>query len=235
MQIKKYRHKHQSFLVQGTKSIIELLRSDIRVEQLYISEKLEIELISKGLHEGVDYEVVSSGDIQKVSTLSTNGDGIAVAHIPDEENLTSDGDFVLVLDSINDPGNLGTIVRTADWYGIEKIVCSTSCVDFYNPKVISATMGSFARIKVMYKNLEEYFDNIKGEVVGTVLDGVSIYESDLPRSGYIVIGSESHGISEQITNYVSCPVTIPGRGGGESLNAGVAAGIVLDNIFRPNS
>ncbi len=143
-----------------------------------------------------------------------------------------ENDFCLVLDDLRDPGNLGTIIRTADWYGINHIVASEETADFYNPKTISATMGSFCRVNVFYTDLIEFFSDNKLPVLGTFLDGADVHQFDFGKGGLIVIGNESNGISGALNKFISHRISISKIGGAESLNAAVATGIVLDNIFR---
>ena len=140
----------------------------------------------------------------------------------------------LVLDDIRDPGNLGTIIRTADWYGINKIIASSETADFYNPKVISATMGSFTRTKIFYTGLESYLAGQTGRpIYGAFLHGNSIYQTDFSSGGFLVIGNESRGISERLEPHITERITIPRIGKAESLNAAIATAVVLDNIRRP--
>jgi RNA methyltransferase, TrmH family len=147
-----------------------------------------------------------------------------------------ENEFVLVLDDIRDPGNLGTILRIADWYGIKKVICSENTVDFYNPKVISASMGSFTRIKIYYSEISKYIENIDKkvniEIIGTFLNSENVHRFDFPTSGYIVLGNESNGISTEVEKYITKKITIPRFGHAESLNVGIATAVVLDNLKR---
>jgi TrmH family RNA methyltransferase len=151
--------------------------------------------------------------------------------------IIADADeFVLVLDDIRDPGNLGTILRIADWYGIKKVICSETTVDFYNPKVVSASMGSFTRILVYYSEISEYFENIEKnkntEIIGTFLNSENVHHFDFPSSGYIVLGNESNGIGSEVEKVITKKITIPRFGEAESLNVGIATAVVLDNLRR---
>ncbi|MFM7487408.1 MAG: RNA methyltransferase, partial [Cytophagales bacterium] len=146
--------------------------------------------------------------------------------------LTVGDEFALVLDDIRDPGNLGTIIRTADWYGIKKIIASEETADFYNPKVIHATMGSFCRVQIFYTSLLQYLSDASQPVYGAFLDGDNVHDIDFSKSGLLVIGNEAQGISKVVENKVTQRITIPKRGGAESLNASVATAILLDNVFR---
>jgi TrmH family RNA methyltransferase len=144
----------------------------------------------------------------------------------------ADNELILVLDQVGDPGNLGTIIRVADWYGIKQIICSPDCADFYNPKVIAATMGSFARVKISHTNLIEYLSQQTKPVYGAFLEGKNIHKSKLSDSAFIVMGSESHGISQAVGKYITDKITIPAFGQAESLNVAMATGIILDNFKR---
>ena len=143
-------------------------------------------------------------------------------------------DIQLVLDNIQDPGNLGTIIRLADWFGIEQIICSENTVDFYNPKVIQATMGSFTRVNIVYQNLKELLQNTDRPVFGTDMTGKNLYKTDFPKNFYLVLGNEGNGISPEIKNLVTESLTIPRFGrlqSTESLNVSMAAGIILGQVF----
>jgi TrmH family RNA methyltransferase len=144
-------------------------------------------------------------------------------------------EWIIALDNINNPGNLGTIVRTADWFGIQSIVCSLNCADFYNPKVIQATMGSFTRVNVYYTDLEKWLSNEtqKTPIYGAVMDGYSLYDTDIPENGILLIGNESHGISKSLHPFIFKKIKIPAYGGGaESLNASIATAVILAELRR---
>jgi TrmH family RNA methyltransferase len=158
---------------------------------------------------------------------------VAVAKMPsktDAINLT--GKLTIVLDGIQDPGNLGTIIRIADWFGVQQIVASEDTVDVYNPKVIQATMGSFMRVSVAYKNIADWLPTLQLPVYGALLEGENIFTTKLPKQGILVIGSEAKGIRVNCIDFITHPVTIPKIGGAESLNAGVATGIIVAQLTR---
>ncbi|MDD2907007.1 MAG: RNA methyltransferase [Candidatus Gracilibacteria bacterium] len=230
---KKTRIEEGLFLVEGEKSILELLNSSFEIAYLYISEKFEqkhMDVLSN-----VVYEISDIETIEKVSVINSNNAGIAIVKSKENLELKIENDeFVVVLDTINDPGNLGTIIRTCDWYGIKKIVCSNETVELTNPKVVASSMGSISRLQIYYTDLKAYFENNKSPIYGAFLDGENIHRVDFEKikSGFIVIGNESHGISEKIENFVTNKITIPRLGMAESLNAGIACGIILDNVFR---
>ncbi len=235
LQQKKFRLEHQSFVVEGAKSVVELLKSDFEIELLFVTKLFfeENESLLKNLL--VQPELVYANELEKVGSFTSNNAALGVVKTKENvELLVKDKEFALILDDIRDPGNLGTIIRIADWYGITKIICSTSTVDIYNPKVINSTMGSFTRISLYYTDLEIFIKNKKVNIYGTLLDGENIHQTKFAESGYIVIGNEANGISEEITKLITHKITIPKFGGAESLNAGIATAVVLDNVFRRN-
>lgn len=228
---KKYRAENERFLVEGEKSILELLNSDFEIEIVYSAPYLAAEI--RAADYKVRLEEASEEEIGKVSTLKNNHSGVAI--VKTRENTPvycGEKEVILVLDDIRDPGNLGTIIRLADWYGLKNIVCSEDTVEFYNPKVIASTMGSFTRINCYYTNLDKYFDEVDLPMMGTFLEGQNVHEFIFPAAGYLVIGSESHGISPSIKERMTFQITIPRFGGAESLNAANATAIVLDNLKR---
>ncbi|MCP4522673.1 MAG: RNA methyltransferase [Candidatus Gracilibacteria bacterium] len=228
---KKGRQSESKFLVEGGKNIEELLQSDFKVSFLYLTEKCVLKYGEKLKNR--EYIICSEKDIQKSTSLSSNDMGIAIVECKDQK-LPDDftDELILVLDTINDPGNLGTIIRIADWYGIKNIFCSHETVDFYSPKVISSTMGSFGRVNIIKTDLVDFLSTYKNTIYGAYLDGKSIHDSTFDNTGCIVIGNESHGISESLGQYITKKITIPRFGGAESLNAGVATAIILDNFKR---
>jgi RNA methyltransferase, TrmH family len=233
LQQKKFRLEHQSFVVEGAKSVLELLKSDFEIELLFVTNDffVENEVLLQNL--SVQAIIVNSVELEKAGTFSSNNAALAIVKTKKNlELLVEENEFTLILDNIRDPGNLGTIIRIADWYGIKKIICSESTVDFYNPKVINATMGSFSRINLYYTDLEAFIKKQSVNIYGTLLNGDNIHKTKFAKSGYIVIGNEANGISEPIEKLITHKITIPRFGGAESLNAGIATAVVLDNVFR---
>jgi len=235
LQIKKYRQEHQRFLVEGTKSVQELLKSDLETELLLCTPKFFLE--NEKILKKISVEQISQSELEKLGTLQSNDASLAVVKMRENTPFIAESnEFALVLDDIRDPGNLGTILRIADWYGIKKIICSETTVDFYNPKVVSASMGSFSRILVYYSEISEYFENIaktsKVEIIGTFLNSENVHRFDFPSSGYIVLGNESNGIGAKVEKLINKKITIPRFGEAESLNVGIAAAVVLDNLRR---
>lgn len=233
LQQKKFRLEHQSFVVEGAKSVIELLKSDFAIELLFITQSFFVDNEALLQDLSIAPEIVEANELEKAGSYSSNNAALAVVKTKENvELLVADKEFALILDDIRDPGNLGTIIRIADWYGITKIICSNSTVDVYNPKVINSTMGSFTRISLYYTDLGDFIKNQSVNIYGTLLDGENIHLTNFSKSGYIVIGNEANGISEEITKLITHKITIPRLGGAESLNAGIATAVVLDNVFR---
>lgn len=233
---KKFRHQHGAFLVEGTKSVQEFLRSDYQILSLYF---LPGTLTKMGkIPENTELFEVTQQELKKISQLTTPQDILAVVKIPafsqknSLETLQLKSQFALVLDEIQDPGNLGTIIRTADWFGIHYIFCSRGTVDAYNPKTVQATMGSLSRLCVMYMDLPSLFEHLKWPVFGAVLDGQSIFQTDFGQEGLILLGNEGHGISETHRPYIDQGVTIPRMGGAESLNVAISAALFCAEVVR---
>ena len=176
--------------------------------------------------------VVSESELTNIGSLEVSTAALAVVKMkPHRKPVLSHSDFTLVLDAIRDPGNLGTIIRTADWYGIKNIIASTDTTEMYSPKVINATMGSFLRVDVFYTALELFLPSLKMQSYGAFLDGINVHKMKPLGGGLIVIGNEARGISPMVEKLISHRITIPRYGHAESLNAAVATAIVLDVFF----
>lgn len=226
---KKYRQEYGLFLVEGEKSVLELLHSDWVIDYLFVTDYFfnkYSEIIGD-----VPYKIVNQEKIEKIGTFKSNDSAIAIAKQKEKEDLKID-EITIVLDKIQDPGNLGTILRTADWYGIKNIIASQDSVDLYNPKVISASKGSFSRVNVYYTNLVEFLSNLDTVVIGSFLEGEDIYQFDFPQKGILVLGNESSGISEEIEKVIDKKVSINKFGKAESLNVSIATAVILDNWKR---
>jgi RNA methyltransferase, TrmH family len=230
LQLKKYRKEEQSFLVEGTKSVLELLNSDFEISMVAATQEF-IDRHQKQLtRRNVETILASEGELGSAGSLLTNSGALAVARMkPNLKPSHGANDFVLALDDIRDPGNVGTIIRTADWYGIKTVVASEETADFYNSKTINATMGSFCRISVYYTDLSAYLETAS-KVYGAFLDGEDVHRVAFGRGGVVVVGNESNGISTAVAARIHQKITIPKFGGAESLNAGVATAIILDSI-----
>ena len=226
---KKYRKQYNQYLVQGEKNVLELLNSPLKAVDIFATQAF-INTHQNQFPE-VDFTPAEEESLTKVSTLVSNNAAIAVVDMP-KADLPNNTGLILALDGVSDPGNLGTIIRVADWYGIQHIVTSTDSADAYNPKTISATMGSFVRVSVSQVELPEYLQTLNMPIYGAFLDGQSVHTTDLSAKGVLLMGSESHGIREQCAKLVSDKITIPAFGEAESLNVAMATGIILDNFKR---
>lgn len=237
LQQKKYRRLHQEFIAEGPKIVFELIQSDYRIKSIYGTEQFKEEYNNLFEKKSVHIETISEKELKQISTLSTPNQVLSVSEIPDLQFDPSNIDeLVLALENLQDPGNLGAIIRSADWFGINTIICSEDTVDLYNPKVIQATMGSFLRIKVHYVNLEEVLEKLPEEipVFGTVLNGENIYQAKLDDTGIILIGNESKGISNHLMKSIDKKISIPRQSDSwtESLNASIAASLVMAEFRR---
>ncbi|WP_298157351.1 RNA methyltransferase [Flavobacterium sp.] len=228
LQQKKNRALNGLFIAEGVKVISELLDSHFSLEHLYTTAPLFVEIPAS------KRSVISETEIGKISALNTANNALAVFRIPDAVPTKQQG-LIVALDDIRDPGNLGTIIRLCDWFGIAQIVCSEETVDVYNPKVVQATMGSLARVNVSYLNLNNFLANSDIPVFGTFMDGENIYKSILPSEGIIVMGNEANGISIDVEKTVSKRLSIPRFGNNqktESLNVATATAIILSEFCR---
>jgi len=224
---KKYRQKYNLFLVEGNKIIKELPNSDYEIADLYSIAPEELNIKTAN-----DVKILPA-ELKKISFLQTPKDSVAVCKIP-ENKILQEVSIQLILDGIQDPGNLGTIIRLADWFGIEQIICSNDTVDLYNPKVIQATMGSFLRVNVCYVDLEYYLSNYSFPILGTDMDGENIYKTEFPEKFSLVFGNEGNGLRASTENLITKMITIPRFGKNqstESLNVSMSAGIILGEIF----
>lgn len=223
------RKKHQAFLVEGPKLVEELLSTQFKVKHILATEDwINTHSISK------DVSLFKSLELDKFSLLTKANQVIAVVEYPNiEESKLDTTQYILVLDTVQDPGNLGTIIRTADWFGIHQIVCSKETADIFNPKVVQASMGSVFRVHVYYRDLIETLNLHKDlPVYGTLLEGSNINQIQFEKKGFIIIGNESKGISEELKKRVQHAVYIPRalNSKTESLNASVACGILLSHL-----
>lgn len=235
LHLKKFRDAEGLFLVEGRKSVEMLLASDFRVEELFATE--EAYERNRRMLGSVPVTLVTVAEMERISTLATPPELMAVARQASQTLTVPDNEPVLVLDRIADPGNMGTIIRTADWFDIRHIVCSPDCVEFYNPKTIQATMGSFAHVSVHKRPLAEFLrgESARRRVLGTFLNGEKVNEFTFRDNDIVVVGNESNGISEEVAATVTQRITIPspvqGRDTAESLNAAIAAAVTM-SIWR---
>ncbi|HJH60802.1 MAG TPA: RNA methyltransferase [Bacteroidetes bacterium] len=234
----KYRKESGLFTVEGNKLVQELINSRFNIDSITVTASW-IEK-NKNLAEKLPkYDIITSKQMTQISNMVTPPGILATAATPEYhiDSKDSEHEMLLMLDGINDPGNLGTIIRTADWFGINKIVTSEDTSEPWQPKVIQSSMGSIFRIKIMECDIVKFLNEVKTPVYGALMEGKDIYNTHIiGNKGVIIIGSESHGIRKNIMQNISCPVNIP-RGNGrmtESLNASIAAGIIMSEIFRKN-
>lgn len=226
---KKQRAAERSFIVEGVKLVQELMIAGYPVKKIYATDQW---VMPKGNY---DVTRISEQELEKISSLQTSNQVLAIVQ---QQELTDEPQWnhklTLVLDGIQDPGNMGTIIRIADWYGIDQIIASEDTVELYNPKVIQSTMGSFMRVKVWYRDIASLLEKREVTIYGAVLDGKSMYEIKPPDTGILVIGNESKGIREGLQSLIDERITIPRIGQAESLNAAVALGILLSQFRKPH-
>ena len=224
---KKDRQKMGLFVVEGKKSVKEFVESKrFQLHEIFVTSDF-IENYSDAIE-------ISLHDLKKVSSLVNPDDCIAVFKIPTLPIAEYTG-LILALDRITDPGNLGTIIRLADWFGVKQIWCSQGTVDLYNPKVIQSTMGSMTRVEVVYMDLEDVLQSSDIPIIATAMDGESVYEISLPSKAVIVLGNEANGISSEVFDLADHKITIPrfnSNGKTESLNVAMACGILLSELRR---
>jgi RNA methyltransferase, TrmH family len=241
LQRKKNREEEKLFVIEGDKIVREFIGSAMEIETLIADPEFIGSLSGEQLHSAGEVIPVSHEELRKASSLKTPHNAMAVVKMPETQNTLSvmPEELVVALDFIQDPGNLGTIIRAAVWFGIRNMICSENCVDIYNPKVIQATMGAILNITVSYTDLKLYFARAAEKnlpVFGTLLEGESIYTGKLARKGIILLGNESRGISDELLPFITEKLTIPkfttASRGIESLNAGMAASIVFSEFAR---
>ncbi len=219
-------------MVEGLKAITEFFNSAYTLHSIYAIKDMTAKLPNLS-HKQKVFEV-SINELEKISALQNPQGVLAVVEMPIEEDMADKdlNDITLVLDGVQDPGNMGTIIRTADWFGFKDIICSKDTVDIYNPKVVQATMGSLARMNIWYTDLEEILHKSDTPIFGALLNGENIFKVDWPEKGFLIFGSEGNGISPKILPYLTHPVTIPGYGQTESLNVAVSAAICCAEMRR---
>jgi len=225
--LKKIRQQFGQFTVEGIKGVKEFLNSDYELENLYTTK-----MIFDAPEERVTE--ITETELRKITALKNPNTALAIFKIPKKVEIKYSG-LIVALDAVRDPGNLGTIIRLCDWYGIKNLVCSLNTVDCYNSKVVQATMGSLTRIHITYLDLGDFITSSKMDVLGTFMTGENMYSTHLPNEGIIVLGNEANGISETVASAVNRKITIPQFGSNkstESLNVANAAAIVLSEFMR---
>lgn len=230
---KKGRKENDLFLVEGEKSLLELIKSDFQVDFFVISESQPALYHKISQASNAPIYLLDIDTIQKLSTLVNNQIGLAVVQQKKFPSFQIQDRYTIVLDGIRDPGNLGTIIRICDWYGFKQLVLSEDCTEFYNPKVIISTMGSFSRIEFAYVDLASFFrEHSEYKKIGAVLNGENIHHYQFPEKGFIILGNESNGIREEIIETLDERITIPAFGEAESLNVGISTAVIADNLKR---
>ena len=223
---KKQRQQHGFFVVEGVKTIKELLQSHLKLHALYTTETFNIDAKVEVL--------ISESDLKRISFLTTPNTALAIFKIPKPKAIETDG-LVVALDAVRDPGNLGTIIRLCDWFGVKELVCSIETVDCFNPKVIQSTMGSIARVNINYINLITFLKEAELPVFGAFMQGETVYKKQLPEKGILVMGNEANGVSKEIEAIITEKIAIPRFGdlqATESLNVATATAILLSEFRR---
>lgn len=243
LHLKKERENNRQFLVEGSKGVLEAVSGPFEIVALYALPEWIAEHPELNLPAGLRAEPVTLSEMERMTALSTPSPAIAVLKMREAGTKATDSfpGLTLVLDEIQDPGNLGTIIRIADWFGIRRVVCSQGTVDLYNPKVIQATMGSFCRVEIMVADLPALFtaQTHPGKIYGAFLEGKNLYEQELEETAMIIIGNESRGISPAVEKFVTDKITIPSytfnhdeENHAESLNAAIATAVVCAEFRR---
>ena len=226
LQQKKYRNKLGLFVAEGPKVINELITAKLQLHSLYSTVD--------GLFEGETVQIVSEKELSKITALKNANNSLAVFKIPDKKPYVENG-ITVVLDAIQDPGNLGTIIRLCDWFDVKNLICSLNTVDCFNPKVIQATMGSIVRVNIVYTAIEEFILERNSPVYIGAMNGKNIYKENLPDKAIIIVGNEANGVSTNIINLAGNKVAIPQFGVNkktESLNVATATAILLSEFKR---
>lgn len=225
---KKYRQKHQLFIAEGVKVVKELLNSCFEVDTLFVVDDFETSIKEDKLVRINEYE------LQKISNLKSPNKVLGLFKIPYNKPIQNKG-LIIALDAVNDPGNLGTIIRLCDWFGVAELICSNDTVDCYNPKVVQASMGSLTRISIHYLDLEEYLTSTEIPTFIADMNGKNVYNSNLPKEAILIMGNEANGVSEEIKNVIKNKISIPRFGEiqeTESLNVATATAILLSEFKR---
>ena len=223
---KKYRLQHGFFVAEGIKTIKELLQSNLTLHKLYTTETFNID--------AEDEILISETDLKRISFLKTPNKALAIFKIPVSKTIETNK-LIVALDDVRDPGNLGTIIRICDWFGIKDLVCSKETVNCFNPKVIQVTMGSIARVNISYLNLQAFLIDTNLPVFGAFMEGENAYAKQLPKKGVLIMGNEANGISKDIEVAVTEKISIPRFGELqtiESLNVATATAILLSEFKR---
>jgi len=226
LKIKKYRNKYSEFIAEGRKVITELIQNGLFCKKIYIANDDFLDIPNQ-----ISVQNITLNELKKISNQTHPSSALAIFEIPKPKIIEDYNNWIIALDNIQDPGNFGTIIRIADWFGIKHIVCSEDCVDAYNPKTVQASMASIANVNVIEKDLKQFFDEHKTlEVHAAMLAGTNIHEYKFPKEGILLIGNEGKGINDGLLPYVQKQITIPKFGNAESLNAAIATSIIVAQI-----
>lgn len=224
LQQKKYRQQHKLFIAEGVKVVNELLNSNLQVETIFSTDE----------HIGFKTQLISEQDLKKISSLKTPNKILGLFKIPENKEYKKDG-LIIALDGINDPGNIGTIIRLCDWFGVSQLICSKNTVDCYNQKVIQATMGSITRVQINYVDLVTFISDVTLPVFTADMNGENVYTTNLPKEAILIMGNEANGISSEVKKIIKNKLTIPRFGNlqqTESLNVATATAILLSEFRR---
>jgi TrmH family RNA methyltransferase len=225
---KKYRQKHKLFIAEGIKVVNELLKSSFEIDTLFATDDFQTDISSEKIIR------ISEKDLQKISNLKTPNKVLGLFKIPHEKLIQKNG-LTIALDAINDPGNLGTIIRLCDWFGVSQLICSQETVDSYNQKVVQASMGSLTRISIIYADLDTYLQETNLPTFIADMDGVNVYKTQLPKEAILIMGNEANGVSNEIKALIKNKISIPRFGETqetESLNVATATAILLSEFKR---
>ncbi len=224
---KKQRIENNRFIIEGEKMVNEAIQwIPELIESVYVTSEFEY----TSSNHSFEIEEINEKELKEISSLTTPNKALAICKIPENKNI--DSPLILCLDGVQDPGNMGTILRLADWFGIKDVVCSKNTVDCYNPKVLQATMGAIFRVNVHYVDLSNFLSETELPIYGALLDGENIFENHYECKGIIVLGNEGNGISDEIKKHVQQAITIPRFGEAESLNVATAGAIILGAFYR---
>jgi TrmH family RNA methyltransferase len=228
--LKKFRQQHGLFIVEGHKSVLEAIKNiPNSVQTVYHTEDGTSEQFLD--LENIEFQKVSSKEMDAISQLKTSSSKLAIVKYFNHPNLEKSSLLTLVLDGIQDPGNLGTIIRLADWFGVSKIICSIDTVDCFNAKVVQATMGSLFRVNIQYMELDNFLSSFEGPIYGAFMDGKDMRDVKLSKESILIMGNEGQGIRSTTSKFITDKITIPGSGNAESLNVGIATGVLVSHLI----
>jgi TrmH family RNA methyltransferase len=223
----KFRNEYKVFIAEGSKIALEWLSCNESIQMIIATKQwadLHLSEISK--HPEAEVYIVKDTELETLSSLQTPNQVLLVVHYPAKKNIPVVNEWYIGLDDIQDPGNMGTIIRIADWFGIRNIICSPGCVDVYNPKVVQSAMGGHLRVNLHSSELVPFLSATSLPKIAAILNGKNVYNMQRLDAGVLIIGNESRGVSEEVLSFATEKITIPRKGGAESLNAGVSTGIL---------